>query len=125
MTNDGIVLINMKGVVKDIFDVSLHDFDEYVLEASKHRPILVDFWADWCSPCIVIAPILTQVIEEFAGKVALAKLEVDEGDNMKIAGRYQTRGFPTVILIRDGEEMERFTGAKPRHFIREFVERHL
>ncbi len=110
---------------KDIFDVTVHDFDEKVIKASQQRPVLVDFWADWCSPCIVVAPILAQVIEEFTGQIALAKLEVDEGDNMKVAGRYQTRGFPTVILIRNGEEIERFTGAKPRHFIREFVAKHL
>ena len=115
----------MKELNENIFDVSLLDFDERVIEASQHRPILVDFWADWCSPCLVIAPILSQIIEEFNGQLALAKLEVDEGDNMKIAGRYQTRGFPTVILIHKGEELERFTGAKPKHFVREFIERHL
>ena len=115
----------MNDTQTDIFDVSLHDFDQRVIEASHQRPILVDFWADWCSPCIVVAPILAQIVDEFAGQIALAKLEVDEGDNMKVAGRYQTRGFPTVILIRDGVEKERFSGAKPRHFIREFVERHL
>ncbi len=115
----------MKDLTNAIFDVSIHDFDTSVIEASRHRPILVDFWADWCSPCIVIAPILAAIIKEFDGQVALAKLEVDEGDNMKIAGRYQTRGFPTVILIRDGEEVERFTGAKPKHFIRTFIENHL
>ena len=110
---------------QDIFDVSLRDFDKCVIEASHNRPILVDFWADWCSPCLVIAPILKQVIEEYQGCIALAKLEVDEGDNMKIAGRYQTRGFPTIILINKGEEMERFTGAKPKHFIREFIDQYI
>jgi len=115
----------MKEFNENIFDISLLDFDKHVIEASQHRPILVDFWADWCSPCLVIAPILSQVIEEYDGQVALAKLEVDEGDNMKIAGRYQTRGFPTIILIHKGDEQERFTGAKPKHFIREFIDRHL
>ena len=108
-----------------IFDVSLEDFEQRVIAASHQQPVLVDFWADWCSPCIVIAPVLTSVVEEMAGQVLLAKLEVDEGDNMKIAGRYQTRGFPTVILFRDGEEVERFTGAKPPHFIRDFIEDNL
>lgn len=108
-----------------IFDVSLEDFEQRVIAASHQQPVLVDFWADWCSPCIVIAPVLTSVVEEMAGQVLLAKLEVDEGDNMKIAGRYQTRGFPTVILFRDGEEVERFTGAKPPQFIRDFIEDNL
>jgi putative thioredoxin len=108
-----------------IFEVSLDDFDNRVIEASFSQPVLVDFWADWCAPCIVIAPMLEQVIGEYHGRVLLAKLEVDEGDNMKLAGRYQTRGFPTIILFRDGKEQERFSGARPLSFIREFIERHL
>jgi len=105
-----------------IFDVSLDDFEQRVIEASHQLPVLVDFWADWCSPCIVIAPILSSVVMEMEGQVLLAKLEVDEGENMKIAGRYQTRGFPTIILFKDGEEIERFTGARPPQFIRDFIE---
>jgi len=108
-----------------IFDVSLDDFEQRVLAASHQQPVLVDFWADWCSPCIVIAPILSDVVMQMDGQVLLAKLEVDEGENMKIAGRYQTRGFPTIIMFRDGEEVERFTGAKPPGFIRSFIEDNL
>ena len=108
----------------DIFDVSLHDFDEKVIAASRQRPVLVDLWAEWCSPCIVIAPILKQVIESLDGAVALAKVEVDEGENMKLAGRYKVRGFPTVILFRDGEEQGRFSGARPASFIENFIHEH-
>jgi len=115
----------MKTNNPDIFDIDLHDFESRVLEASHHKLILVDFWADWCSPCLVIAPMLKKIIDEFEGQVSLAKLEVDEGDNMKLAGKFQTRGFPTIILFKDGEEQERFAGAKPMHFIREFIDRHL
>lgn len=104
------------------FDISLDDFNTRVIEASKQQTVLVDFWADWCSPCIAIAPVLSQVIDEFAGEVLLAKLEVDEGDNMKLAGQYRLRGFPTIILFQDGEEKDRFVSAKPAHFIREFIE---
>jgi putative thioredoxin len=106
----------------DIFDVGLADFDDRVIMASYQTPVLVDLWADWCSPCIVIAPVLKQLIEEFQGQLKLAKVEVDEGENMKIAGRYQARGFPTVMLFVDGEEVDRFSGAKPLSFIRDFVE---
>ncbi len=108
-----------------IFDVHLLDFQQRVIDASHDTPILVDFWADWCSPCIAIAPVLTRVIEGFAGKVRLAKLEVDEGENMKLAGHYRVRGFPTIILFRDGEECDRFSSARPRHFIEEFIQRNL
>jgi len=106
----------------DIFTVQLEDFSESVLAASQSRPILVDFWADWCSPCLVIAPQLEAVIQEYVGKIALAKLEVDEGENMKLAGRYRVRGFPTIILFYRGEELGRFSGAKPKTFIRQFIE---
>jgi len=108
----------------DIFEASSDDFDQVVLEASHRHPILVDLWAAWCPPCLVVAPVLEQVVQESAGALALAKVEVDEGNNMKLAGRYQARGFPTVILFRDGEEQGRFTGAQSLGFVREFVERY-
>lgn len=108
-----------------IFNVDLEQFDDKVLLASDKTPVLVDLWAEWCSPCLVVAPILKQLIEEYDGTVLLAKVEVDEGVNMKLAGRYQVRGFPTVILIDKGEEVARFSGAKPLSFIRDFVDTHL
>lgn len=108
-----------------IFDIDLMDFDQLVLQASHKTPVLVDFWADWCSPCIAIAPVLTRVVESFDGQVKLAKLEVDKGDNMKLAGRYLIRGFPTIVLFRDGTEQERFSSARPAHFIEEFITRNL
>lgn len=108
----------------DIFDIQLEDFEAQVLQASRQRPILVDFWADWCSPCIAIAPLLKTVITEYAGAVALAKLEVDEGENMKLAGRYQVRGFPTLILFRDAEEKGRFSGMQSKSFIENFIDSH-
>ncbi len=105
----------------DIYHVSLDDFEQKVIEASRQRPVLVDMWAGWCSPCIVIAPILAQVIGQLAGRVALAKVEVDEDENMKLAGRYKVRGFPTVILFQNGAEKTRFSGAQPASFIDNFI----
>ena len=106
----------------DIFDVSFEDYDDKVIAASHEVPILVDLWADWCMPCLVIAPKLKTLIEEYEGRVKLAKLEVDAGENMRLAGKYKVRGFPTVILFIDGEEKARFHGAKPLTFLREFVD---
>ena len=106
----------------DIFDVSFEDYDERVIAASHNVPILVDLWADWCMPCLVIAPKLKTLIEEFEGRLKLAKLEVDAGENMRLAGKYKVRGFPTVILFINGEEKARFHGAKPLSFLREFVD---
>lgn len=107
-----------------IFVVNLDDFEEKVIQASQHKPILVDLWAEWCSPCRVIAPILEQLAEEMEDEIGIAKIEVDEDDNMKIAGRYQVKGFPTLILFQHGEELARFSGAKSLGFIRDFIEQH-
>jgi len=109
----------------DIFDVSFEDYDEKVIAASHDVPILVDLWADWCMPCLVIAPKLKVLIEECRGRLRLAKLEVDAGENMRLAGKYKVRGFPTVILFINGEEKARFHGARPLSFLREFVEDHM
>lgn len=108
-----------------IFDVMQEDFKDKVLEASRQQPILLDIWAEWCSPCLALAPILDKVLHEYEGRVLLAKLDADEGENMKIAGHYKARGFPTVILFKDGAEVDRFTSARPAHFVREFLDRHL
>jgi thioredoxin 1 len=108
-----------------IFDTDLHHFETDVVEASRSRIVLVDLWADWCGPCHFLSPVLAKVIPEYAGKVVLAKVEVDEEDNMKIAGRYGARGFPTVLLFANGEMVDRFHGAKPEHFVREFIDKHL
>ena len=105
-----------------VFDIDLDDFEEKVLKASHQTPVLVDFWADWCSPCLFIDPILKEVIKEYQGKVLLAKLEVDEGQNMKLAGKYKVRGFPTIMLFEEGIEVERFSSARPKSFIVDFIE---
>lgn len=115
----------MKQINGYVANIHLEDFQQSVLQRSFETPVLVDFWADWCSPCITIAPVLSRVVESFEGRVQLAKLEVDEGENMKLAGRYKVRGFPTIILFRNGEEVDRFSSARPAHFIQEFITRNL
>jgi putative thioredoxin len=107
------------------FSVDEPDFRERVLEASQARPILVDFWADWCSPCHALAPHLDKVVEELGGAVLLAKVEVDEGENMRLAGHYRLRGFPTVLLFHAGEEIGRFSGARPTHWLRDWIDEHV
>ena len=108
-----------------IFDVDLEQFDEMVVAASNNTPVLVDLWAEWCSPCLVISPILKRLIDEYDAELKLAKVEVDEGENMKLAGHYKVRGFPTILLINKGEEVARFSGAKPLSFIRNFVDENI
>ena len=112
---------------KNIFTADIHNFEERVIKASHQTPVLVDLWAEWCAPCKVIAPILQQFINDYEDDVLLAKVEVDEGEgeNMKLAGHYKVRGFPTVILFIDGKEKGRFSGTKPLPFIRQFMDEHI
>jgi putative thioredoxin len=105
-----------------IYTVCYEDFGIRVIQASHERPVLVDLWAEWCAPCLVIAPVLERAIIGYGGGIHLAKVEVDVGENMKLAGHYRVRGFPTVILFEEGEERARFHGARPLHTIREFIE---
>lgn len=113
----------MKDASPYIFDIDGDEFDEKVIQASHQQPVLVDFWADWCSPCLMIAPALAKVIPEYEGEVLLAKIDADE--NMKLAGHYKLRGFPTIIMFVAGEEVARFGGAKPVHEIRKFIDEHM
>ena len=108
-----------------VINTTLQTFDRDVKGASHQRPILVDFWAEWCAPCLVIAPVLEQVCHDLQDRIGLAKLEVDQGENMKLAGHYRVRGFPTVMLVNHGEEVARFSGARSRTQIVEFLQTHL
>ncbi|MBK7708331.1 MAG: thioredoxin [Acidobacteria bacterium] len=72
------------------------------------QPVLVDFWAEWCGPCRVIAPTVDAVAEQFEGKAKVFKMDVDE--NINVPQRYGIRGIPTLILFKNGEEQERYVG---------------
>lgn len=109
---------------KLVFDIDgFADFDERVLKTSEQQPVLVDFWADWCGPCLFLDPVLKAVVAEYHGQVLLAKVDTEEDENLKLAGRYKVRGFPTVVLIENGEEVARFSSARTRSFVREFIDR--
>ena len=102
------------------FDVSDADFEQRVLQRSAEVPVLVDFWADWCQPCHMLAPVLEKAVGAHDGRVELAKLDVDS--NQATAARYGVRGLPTVKAFRDGKVVSEFTGAQPPAAVSRFVE---
>lgn len=93
--------------------VSDATFDKAVLQSPL--PVIVDFWAPWCGPCRMIAPILDEVAKEYAGKALVAKVNTDE--NPEWAMRYGVRGIPTMLFIKDGKEVDRQVGAVPKQLI--------
>ena len=95
-----------------IFDVDETNFEEAVLQASSERIIVVDFWAPWCQPCRTLGPILEEVVTELGDGVALARVNVDE--NQQLAMAFRVQGIPAVKIIKDGRPVEEFTGALPK-----------
>ncbi|MEA2331249.1 MAG: putative thioredoxin [Thermoleophilaceae bacterium] len=100
-------------------EVTDQDFEQRVLERSAEVPVLVDFWADWCQPCHMLAPVIERAVEAYDGKVELAKLDTDK--NQETAARYGVRGLPTVKAFRNGEVVDEFTGAQPPAAVERFV----
>ncbi len=103
------------------FDVDASNFHELVLEKSKHVPVVIDFWAEWCGPCKSLKPILEKLAEEFAGRFVLAKINADQ--NQDLAAQFQVRGIPSVKAVFNGEILDEFSGAMPEATVREFLKR--
>jgi len=101
------------------FDVTDADFEQRVLQRSAELPVLVDFWADWCQPCHMLAPVIERAVAGHEGKVELAKLDADA--NQATAARYGVRGLPTVKAFRDGRVASEFSGAQPPEVVERFV----
>ena len=86
-------------------------FDEELAGASQ--PVLVDFWAEWCGPCLAVAPVLEEIASEHSDRLRVAKVNVDE--SVELARRFEVMSIPTLILFSEGEPKVRLVGAKPKH----------
>jgi thioredoxin 1 len=94
-----------------------------VIEASKAQPVMVDFWAEWCRPCLMLAPTVAEVATAYAGKIKVVKLNVDE--NANAAGKFNIRGIPTLLIFKGGQVAEQIVGAVPKDQITKAVDRHV
>jgi thioredoxin 1 len=93
-----------------VTSVTVDTFDQVVLQAPNL--VMVDFWATWCGPCKIVAPVVEELAQEYAGKVNFAKVNTDE--NPDLASRYNIRGIPTLIFYKDGKVLDQVVGAVPK-----------
>ena len=103
------------------FDVSTAEFQEKVVAASQHVPVLVDFWAEWCAPCRQLKPVLEKLAAEYGGRFLLAKVNSDQ--NQELAGQCGVRGIPNVKAFVGGHLVDEFTGALPEAQVRAFIDK--
>lgn len=110
-------------MAENISSVTDTSFQSEVIEASNSQPVMVDFWADWCRPCHMLAPTVAEIAQDYAGKLKVVKLNVDE--NVNSAGRFNIRGIPTLLIFKGGQVADQIVGAVPKEQISKIVDRHV
>lgn len=106
-----------------IVDVTMENAQQVLIEESMQRPVLVDFWADWCAPCKQLMPVLEKLANEYAGQFLLAKVNAD--NEQMLAQQLGVRSLPTVLLLKDGQPVDGFAGAQPEQQVRELLDKYL
>jgi thioredoxin 1 len=107
--------------MSELTEVKEADFKEVVLESEL--PVLVDFWAPWCGPCRMVAPVVEEIAQQYEGKVKVVKLNTDE--NPQIASQYGIRSIPTLMVFNDGQKQEMVVGAVPKTTLSNTLEKYL
>jgi thioredoxin 1 len=107
--------------VTEILHVTDDTFEDEVLNSPE--PVLVDYWANWCAPCKMIAPLLEEIAEEYAGKIKIAKLDIDQ--NRAVTERFKVRGIPTLMLFKGGEPEATKVGAVSKSQLTVFIDSNL
>lgn len=102
------------------FTVTDESFEEEI-ESSKGL-VIVDFWAEWCGPCRMVAPVVEELVEEYAGTLKVAKLDVDE--NQRTAQRFSVRSIPTILFFKDGRHVDTVIGAVPKAALERKIQQH-
>ena len=110
-------------MAENIGAVTDSSFQSEVIEASKSQPVIVDFWADWCRPCHLLAPTVEEIARDYSGKLKVVKLNVDE--NMNSASQYNIRGIPTLLIFKGGQVADQIVGAVPKEQIEKVLQRYL
>lgn len=112
-------LVNHK---EELFMAIVHGTDQNFLQEVSEGLVLVDFWATWCGPCKMIAPVLEELDAEMSDKVKIVKVDVDQ--NQETAGNYGIMSIPTLLLLKDGETVDKVVGFRPKEALAELVEKH-
>lgn len=106
-----------------IFEATMENFQQDVMEASAQSPVLIDVWAEWCAPCKQLTPILEKLAEEYKGAFRVAKVNADQQE--QLTASLGVRGLPTVILVKDGQAVDGFNSALPESEVRKILEKHI
>ncbi|MBU0957831.1 MAG: thioredoxin [Nanoarchaeota archaeon] len=104
-------------------EINDKDFNEKVLEVSKQKPVLVDFWAPWCGPCQMLGPIIQEIAKEYTDKISVVKLNIDE--NKEQAIEYDVMSIPAVKLFKGGKVADEFVGLMDKENIKKFIDKNL